>query len=455
MKPADAGAADTIAAVATPPGRGGVGIVRVSGPLAPVIAESLLGRCPAPRYALFTRFRDAGGGVLDQGLALYFPAPASFTGEHVLELHGHGGPVVMDLLLGRICALGARPAAPGEFSQRAFLNGKLDLAQAEAVADLVAAGTAEAARAAVRSLEGALSSRVADLTEHLVALRTHVEGAIDFAEEDIEFLSESAVDRRLEDLLRRLTGIEEQAHRGRLLQEGIQAAIVGRPNVGKSSLLNRLAGRETAIVSEFPGTTRDLLRESLDLDGVPLHLVDTAGLRGDSTDPVEREGVRRAWGALARADHVLLVVDDRDALAADDRALLDRVPAGPAVTVVRNKIDLTGGAPGRVAAEGAPVELRVSARTGAGIDALRTHLRGGAGPVDGAGVFAARRRHLDALRRARERLFEGRRQWCAHHAPELLAEDLRAAHRALGEITGAFTSDELLGRIFSTFCIGK
>ncbi len=454
MNPADAGAADTIAAVATPPGRGGVGIVRVSGPLAPAIAESLLGRCPAPRYALFARFRDAGGGVLDQGLALYFPAPASFTGEHVLELHGHGGPVVMDLLLGRICALGARPAAPGEFSQRAFLNGKLDLAQAEAVADLVAAGTAEAARAAVRSLEGALSSRVADLTARLVALRTHVEGAIDFAEEDIEFLTESAVDQRLEDLLRRLAGLEEQAHRGRLLQEGIQAAIVGRPNVGKSSLLNRLAGRETAIVSEFPGTTRDLLRESLDLDGVPLRLVDTAGLR-DSTDPVEREGVRRAWDALARADHVLLVVDDRDGLAAEERALLERVPAGPVVTMVRNKIDLTGGAPGRVAATGDPVELRVSARTGAGIDALRTHLRGGAGPVDGAGVFAARRRHLDALRRTREQLFEGRRQWRAHHAPELLAEDLRAAHRALGEITGAFTSDELLDRIFSTFCIGK
>ncbi len=454
MNPADAGAADTIAAVATPPGRGGVGIVRVSGPLAPAIAESLLGRCPAPRYALFACFRDAGGGVLDRGLALYFPAPASFTGEHVLELHGHGGPVVMDLLLGRVCALGARPAAPGEFSQRAFLNGKLDLVQAEAVADLVAAGTAEAARAAVRSLEGALSSRVADLGERLVALRTHVEGAIDFAEEDIEFLTESAVDRRLEDLLRGLAGLEEQAHRGRLLQEGIQAAIVGRPNVGKSSLLNRLAGRETAIVSEVPGTTRDLLRESLDLDGVPLRLVDTAGLR-DSTDPVEREGVRRAWDALARADHVLLVVDDRDAPAAEDRALLDRIPAGPAVTVVRNKIDLTGGAPGRVAATGAPVELRVSARTGAGIDALRTHLRGGAGSVDGAGVFAARRRHLDALRRTRERLFEGRRQWRAHHAPELLAEDLRAAHRALGEITGAFTSDELLGRIFSTFCIGK
>ncbi|GBE48907.1 tRNA modification GTPase MnmE [bacterium BMS3Bbin12] len=454
MNPADAGAADTIAAVATPPGRGGVGIVRVSGPMAPAIAEALLGRRPVPRYALFARFRDAAGGILDRGLALYFPEPASFTGEHVLELHGHGGPVVMDLLLGRVCALGARPAAPGEFSQRAFLNGKLDLAQAEAVADLIAAGTAEAARAAARSLEGALSSRVADLTERLVVLRTHVEGAIDFAEEDIEFLTESAVDRRLEDLLRTITGLEEQAHRGRLLQEGIQAAIVGRPNVGKSSLLNRLVGRETAIVSEFPGTTRDLLRESLDLAGVPLRLVDTAGLR-DSTDPVEREGVRRAWDALARADHVLLVVDDRDGLAAEGRALLDRVPAGPEVTVVRNKIDLTGGVPGRVAATGAPVELRVSARTGAGIDVLRTHLRGGAGPVDGAGVFAARRRHLDALRRTRERLIEGRRQWCAHHAPELLAEDLRAAHRALGEITGAFTSDELLGRIFSTFCIGK
>ncbi len=454
MDAAERDSGETIAAVATPPGRGGIGVLRVSGPRVPHIATCLLGRCPRPRHARFARFRAADGTAIDHGLALYFPQPASFTGEHVLELQGHGGPVVMDLLLARVCALGARPARPGEFSQRAFLNGKLDLAQAEAVADLIAAGTAAAARAAARSLEGEFSRRVDELAQRLVALRMHLEAAIDFAEEDIDRLGEDAVDRRLRDILAALTQVEQGAARGCLLQEGVHAAIVGRPNVGKSSLLNRLAGREAAIVTPEPGTTRDLLRETVDLDGVPLRLVDTAGMR-EAADAAEREGVRRARAALAEADHVLLVVDDRTGPDPDDEALLAQVPEGVTVTVVHNKIDLTGAAPGPFTTGDGRVALRVSALTGDGIEALRARLRGGPPSEAGAGEFGARRRHLLALQRAREDLEEAARQWGALRAPELLAEDLRAAHRVLGEITGEFTGEDLLDRIFANFCIGK
>lgn len=454
MDTPERGSGDTIAAVATPPGRGGIGVVRLSGPRVPHIAERLLGRCPRPRHARLTRFLAADGGAIDHGLALYFPRPASFTGEDVLELHGHGGPVVMDLLLARVCALGARPARPGEFSQRAFLNGKLDLAQAEAVADLIAAGTAAAARAAARSLEGELSRRVDELARGLVDLRMYLEAAIDFDEEDIERLGADAVARRLQDILAALTQVEQGAARGCLLQEGVLAAIVGHPNVGKSSLLNRLAGREAAIVTPEPGTTRDLLRETVDLDGVPLRLVDTAGLR-EAADAAEREGVRRARAALAEADHVLLVVDDRTGPDPDDEALLAQVPGGATVTVVRNKIDLTGAAPGPVTTAEGGGALRVSALTGDGIDALRARLRGGPATDAGAGEFGARRRHLLVLQRAREELEEAARQWEARRAPELLAEDLRAAHRVLGEVTGEFTDEDLLDRIFASFCIGK
>ncbi|HEB98890.1 MAG TPA: tRNA uridine-5-carboxymethylaminomethyl(34) synthesis GTPase MnmE, partial [Thiotrichales bacterium] len=365
---------DTIAAVATPPGRGGVGIVRISGPAVPEIARTLLGRLPEPRHAEFHRFRDAGGQVIDEGLALYFPAPRSFTGEDVLELHGHGGPVVMDLLLQRVLALGARAARPGEFSERAFLNGKLDLAQAEAIADLIDSGTAQAARAALRSLEGEFSHRIQALVEALIELRVYVEAAIDFPEEEVDFLAEPEVGQRLTALEQAFDAVQGAARQGRLLREGMTLVIAGRPNAGKSSLLNALAGRESAIVTEIPGTTRDLLREHVQIDGMPLHLIDTAGLR-ETADVVEREGVKRAWAEIERADRILLVIDDREGLAEEDRGILARLPEGVPVTLVYNKIDLTGRSPGPAEGEDDRPALGLSARTGAGLDALREHLK--------------------------------------------------------------------------------
>ncbi|HQU14590.1 MAG: tRNA uridine-5-carboxymethylaminomethyl(34) synthesis GTPase MnmE [Chromatiales bacterium 21-64-14] len=444
---------DTITALATPPGRGGVGIVRVSGPAAASIARALLGFLPAPRMACYRRFRDVDGTTLDHGLALFFPTPNSFTGEDVLELHAHGAPVVLDSLLRRVCGLGARLAGPGEFSRRAFLNGKLDLVQAEAVADLIASATGQAARAALRSLEGVFSTQVCELVEAVAELRAYVEGAIDFPEEDIDFLARGQVDERLEALSARLLGVQGPARQGFLLHEGLRIAIVGRPNVGKSTLLNRLVGRAAAIVTDVPGTTRDVLREVVDLDGMPLHLVDTAGLR-DTGDAVEREGVRRAWEEIGHADRILLVVDDRAALGAEDQPLLAKLPTDVALTVIRNKIDLSGHPPGQGEQEGR-TQLWLSAHTGAGVDVLRAHLRRAAGLEEGASAFVARRRHLDALDRAQLHLTQGRRQLQAQGAPELLAEDLRHAQRALGEITGAVTTEDLLGRIFASFCIGK
>lgn len=445
---------DTIAAIATPPGQGGVGIVRVSGPAAPRIGEALLGPLPAPRYAAFKSFRDADGAPIDQGLALYFQAPHSFTGEHVLELHGHGGPVVLDLLLARVLALGARPARAGEFSERAFLNGKLDLAQAEAVADLIAADTAQAARAAAGSLQGELSRRVHGLVENLITLRMYVEAAIDFPEEEVDFLADQAVADQLADIAARFDELQAGARQGCLLREGMTVVIAGRPNAGKSSLLNALAGQDSAIVTDIPGTTRDLLREHVQIDGMPLHVVDTAGLR-DSADPVEREGIRRAWQAIEGADRLLLVVDDRLGWGDEEDAIVRRLPVQLQRTVVHNKIDLSGHPP-EVMGEVSDARVYLSLRTGDGLDALRDHLKAAVGYRESAeGAFMARRRHLDALARARSHLEEGRRQLETHRAGELLAEELRQAQQTLGEITGEFTSDDLLGRIFSSFCIGK
>ncbi|MGE0080314.1 MAG: tRNA uridine-5-carboxymethylaminomethyl(34) synthesis GTPase MnmE [Thiohalomonadaceae bacterium] len=445
--------ADTIAAIATPPGRGGVGIVRVSGPAAREIAERLLGHCPPPRHACYLPFRDAEGRVLDQGIALFFSHPHSYTGEDVLELQGHGGPVVLDLLLDAVLTAGARAARPGEFSERAFLNGKLDLAQAEAVADLIEAGSREAARLALRSLQGAFSSRVHQLVETFTALRTYVEASIDFSDEDIDFLGEGDVAGRVERLLAEVGAVREAARQGTVMREGITVVIAGRPNAGKSSLLNALAGREAAIVTEIPGTTRDVLREHIAIDGVPLHVVDTAGLR-DSEDRVEREGIRRAWGELEKADRILLVVDDATGIAAEERAILERLPHIP-VTVVRNKIDLSGNPPALRDGEVGP-ELRLSARSGIGLDLLRDHLKQTVGWRDSTeGLFMARRRHLDALDRVAAHLTRGSRSLRDWRAGELLAEELRLAQQALGEITGEVTSDDLLGRIFSSFCIGK
>jgi tRNA modification GTPase len=446
--------ADTIAAIATAPGRGGIGIVRVSGRGCRSIAETLLGRVPQPRAAELHRFLDAAGDAIDEGLALFFPAPASFTGEDVLELHGHGGPVVMDLLLRRTLELGARAAEPGEFTQRAFLNDKLDLAQAEAVADLIDSGSEQAARAALRSLQGEFSSQVHDLAEAVLELRMWVEAAIDFPEEEVDFLGDRGLGDRLDSIRHRFAELAEAARQGALLRDGLTLVIAGRPNAGKSSLLNRLAGYDAAIVTPIPGTTRDVLRERIEIDGLPLHVLDTAGLR-DSPDEVEAEGIRRAHRELARADRVLFVVDAADpAAVAGIGTDLAALPTDAPRTVVFNKIDRLDGEP-RLE-QGDPPRIQLSAATGAGLELLRAHLKDCVGfhPA-GAGVLSARARHLDALRRARAHVEEAHRLLSERHAGELVAQELTDAQRQLGEITGEVTSDDLLGRIFASFCIGK
>ncbi len=445
--------ATTIAAIATPAGRGGIGIVRLSGPRVAHIAVELLGELPEPRRAALRIFRSANGEMIDGGLALYFPGPASFTGEDVLELHGHGGPIVMDLLLARCVELGAKLAAPGEFSRRAFLNDKLDLAQAEAIADLIDSGSIEAARAASRSLQGEFSAAVHSLTEAVIETRMHVEAAIDFPEEEIDFLADTALRARLDRALELCADITAKARQGALLREGMTVVIAGQPNAGKSSLLNCLAGYAAAIVTDIPGTTRDVLRERINIDGMPLHIADTAGLR-DVADVVEAEGIRRAREEMSRADRILYVVDATRAL--DDEAVLHETHSLPAVPVtwIFNKVDLTSG---RVRIEQSqPPRVFVSASTGEGIDLLRAHLKECMGYVGAdAGTISARRRHLDALARARMHLEQAATQLIEHRAGELMAEELRQAQQALAEITGEFTSDDLLGKIFSSFCIGK
>nr|VFJ52535.1 MAG: tRNA modification GTPase trmE [Candidatus Kentron sp. DK] len=454
----------TIAAPATPPGRGGIGIVRISGPKTVPIAESILGSIPPPRYATYKNFRDARGEAIDSGLALYFPSPHSFTGEDTLELHGHGGPVVMDLLLRRVLALGAVLARPGEFSERAFLNGKLDLVQLEAIADLIESSSEQAANAARRSLQGIFSRAIRELLERLLELRTHIEAAIDFPDDEIDLLSAPETGTRLMAITDELQRVLDAAHRGSVLREGARIVIAGRPNVGKSSLLNALAERETAIVTDVPGTTRDVLREHIHVDGLPLYLFDTAGLR-ETRDPVERQGVRRAMDAIGKAELLLLVVDEKGPQA-EDRALLEKLrpsqaketesePARRAATItVQNKIDLIGGQPEVLHTESG-VRVALSAKTGAGLPLLREQLRRQAGlQQDTEGLFLARRRHLDALERVSSALDSAKRQLLAG-AGELLAEDLRRAQQALGEITGEFTTEALLDRIFSGFCIGK
>lgn len=446
-------ALDTIAAQATPPGRGGVGIVRISGPKASECARVILGHCPSPRYAEYLPFVDSEGEVVDEGLALYFPGPNSFTGEDVLELQGHGGPVVMDRLLAIVQQLGVRLARPGEFSERAFLNGKLDLAQAEAIADLIDASSEQAARSALRSLRGELSERVHELTERLTELRIYVESAIDFPEEEVDFLGDGEVASRLNGIQETLTAVQAAAQQGRLLREGMTVVLAGLPNAGKSSLLNALAGQESAIVTEIAGTTRDVLREEINLDGMPLHIIDTAGLR-ESADAVEQEGIRRAWREIEQADRLLLLVDDAQGVTEEEMAIVDRLPHGLTVTVIRNKCDLSGNLPVVQSSE-LGTEIRLSAKTGDGLALLRDHLKQSMGyQGTGEGGFMARRRHLDALGRAETNLKNGE-QLLQQGAGELLAEELRLAQQALGEITGEVSSDDLLGRIFSSFCIGK
>lgn len=448
--------AETICAIATPPGVGGVGIVRVSGPGVPELAQGILGALPKPRLATFSDFRAATGRTIDSGIALYFPAPHSFTGEHVLELQGHGGPVILDLILNRALELGARMARPGEFSERAFLNDKIDLVQAEAIADLIESGTEAAARAAQRSLEGRFSEEVHGLQSALTELRVFVESAIDFPDEEIDFLADSDVVERLDAASEQLLALLENARQGRLLRDGIVVAITGRPNAGKSSLLNALAGSEVAIVTEVPGTTRDVLREQIHIEGIPLHVADTAGIR-ETEDAIEVEGIRRARAALASADIVLNVID----------VSAEKVGEAGAPPMVQdgqidvfNKIDLLD-EPGRAALASSPANsgvprALVSAKTGEGLGVLKAAVLrevGAGGPREGG--FSARQRHIDALRRVGGHLREGRTQLVEHQAGELLAEELRLAQKALGEITGEVTADDLLGEIFASFCIGK
>jgi tRNA modification GTPase len=447
------GPSDTIVAIATAPGRGAIGVIRVSGPDTPRVAAAVLGALPAPRRAVRRRFLDGDGAVLDDGVAVYFPAPASFTGEHVLEFQGHGGAVVMQILLQRLRMLGCRDARPGEFSERAFLNDKMDVAQAEAVADLIDAGTAVAARAAVRSMQGEFSAHIHALQAALTELRVYVEAAIDFPEEEIDVLSSTALADRLTRIFERFAAVTAAARQGALLRDGLTVVIAGKPNAGKSSLLNRLVGDDVAIVTEVPGTTRDVLRERVHLDGLPLTLIDTAGLR-PAGDVVEAEGIRRARLEIARADRLLYVVDastDAPRLPPD----LGDVPDRGSVTLVLNKIDLPGSAS---AADGEawPAVVRVSARTGEGMQQLREHLKAAAGYAGAdAGAFSARQRHLDALTRAQTEVQGAVAALHSTRAFELFAEDLRLAQLALGEITGEVSSEDLLAEIFGSFCIGK
>ncbi len=445
---------DTIAAVSTPPGRGGIGIVRISGPGTAAVAQALIGRLPAPRSAHYCAFRDDTDAVIDRGVALYFPAPASFTGEDVLELQGHGGPVVMDMLLSAALKRGARPARPGEFSERAFLNGRLDLSQAEAVADLIDSGSRSAARSAMRSPDGAFSERVRALADALSEVRAHIEACIDFPEEEIDFLSDPQLEQRLKSVRARLAATRASAGRGVLLKEGVRVVLAGQPNVGKSSLMNLLAGRDSAIVTDVPGTTRDIIREHIQLDGLPMHVIDTAGIRTPG-NAVEQHGVDRAWGAIESADALLLVIDDRIGLADADREIIARTPADVSRIVVNNKIDLSGTDPGAVRTDD-EVVVRLSARTGAGIEALESALKECVGyELGDEGSFMARRRHLDALERTAAAVDAANDVLRTHRAGELAAEELRQAQQALGEITGEVTSDDILGEIFSRFCIGK
>jgi len=440
----------TIAAIATPPGNGGVGIIRISGPLVSQIATQLLNKTLTPRLAHYSSFVDDQGITIDSGIALYFPGPASYTGEDTLELQGHGGSVVLDMLLRRVLALGARLANPGEFTERAFLNNKLDLAQAEAVADLIESSTEQSVRSAQKSMQGVFSTQVNELVEELTELRIYVEAAIDFVDEEIDFLSDGVVENRLTRLQQKLTQIQATAQQGRLLRDGMTIVLAGKPNAGKSSLLNALAGHEAAIVTDIAGTTRDVLRERIQLDGMPLHIIDTAGLR-ESDNAVEKEGIRRAHAEIQKADKVLLLIDARDP---ETQSILDTLPQDVDIVKIYNKIDLLGIAP-EIAQTEQGTSIYLSVKTGTGMELLTQYLQQSVGFNAAAdNVFIARRRHIEALNKGQE-FVESAIEQLQVQAGELVAEDLRQAQNSLAEITGQFSSDDLLGRIFSSFCIGK
>jgi tRNA modification GTPase trmE len=448
---------DTITAIATAPGRGGVGIVRVSGPNVEKIAAKLLGFVPKPREAIYTAFNDSQQNQLDKGIALFFPNPHSFTGEDVLELQGHGGPVILDLLLAAIIQTGARMARPGEFSERAFLNDKLDLAQAEAIADLIDASSKQAAMQALNSLKGTFSKKINTLVDDLIQLRMYVESAIDFPEEEIDFLTDGHVSGQLNNLISQVQAIFDAAQQGVLMREGMKVVIAGRPNAGKSSLLNALAESDVAIVTDIEGTTRDVLREHIHIDGMPLHVIDTAGLR-QSPDKVEQIGIERAWQEIAKADRILLMLDTTvniDLHTEDYWQQLNQHPECFAkVTLIHNKIDESGFKITEIKEK--IHEVAISAKSGAGLDNLREHLKTVMGYHQvGEGGFSARRRHIEAIQQALNYMLSGKHQLETAAAGELLAEDLRLAQDHLSEITGRFTPDDLLGKIFSSFCIGK
>lgn len=450
---------DTIVAQATPTGRGGVGIIRISGPKAKDVALAITGKELSIRRAEYLHFRDENGQTLDQGIALFFQAPYSFTGEDVLELQGHGGPVIMEMLLRRISQFkGVRLARPGEFSERAFLNDKMDLTQAEAIADLIDATSEQAARSALQSLQGAFSTRIHQLVDALIQLRIYVEAAIDFPDEEIDFLSDGKIAAQLDAIMAHLTAVKTEANQGAIMREGMKVVIAGRPNAGKSSLLNALSGKESAIVTDIAGTTRDVLREHIHIDGMPLHIIDTAGLR-EATDEVERIGIERAWAEIEQADRILFMLDSTTTQATRAQEIwpefIKRLPEHIGVTIIRNKADITN-EPLGICDENGQTLLRLSAKTGQGIDTLREHLKscmGFTGATESG--FMARQRHLDALQLAAEHLTQGHVQLHEFMAGEMLAEELRMAQDALNTITGEFSSDDLLGRIFSSFCIGK
>lgn len=459
---------DTICAIATPPGRGGVGIIRVSGPLALDIAQKILHFSPRTRHAHFTDFLDDNSELIDQGIAIYFPAPHSFTGEDVLEFQGHGGAFVLDRLLKNIISAGARLARPGEFSERAFINDKLDLAQAEAIADLIEASSEEAAKSAIKTLQGEFSRLIQTLSDSIIELRVYIEASIDFAEEEIDFLSEGNTEERLLNILVQTDAIVAQAKQGSILRDGMSVVIAGKPNAGKSSLLNALAGKDAAIVTEIAGTTRDTLIEQISIDGMPVHITDTAGLR-HSDDIVEREGIRRAMKAIQEADRILLVVDaSTDPVSVETAGtflqslgldMLNEPRFLRRLSLIQNKIDKTGQEPSLTESpqtNGIMSCIRLSAKSSQGMELLRQHLKDCMGySTSGEGGFIARRRHLEALQKSRQCLQQALYQLQGSREGELVAEDLKQAHRYLGEITGEFSTDELLGKIFTSFCVGK
>ena len=444
-------ATDSIAAIATAPGSGGIGVVRVSGPASVQIAQGILGACPPPRHAAYLAFKEADGSLIDRGIAIYYAAPHSYTGEDVLELQAHGGMALMQLLLARCIALGARQAGPGEFTRRAYLNDKLDLAQAEAVADVISAASAEAARSAMRSLSGEFSQRIHALLNQLINLRMYVEACLDFPEEDIDFITQGRVSEKLADISRQLQSVFAEARQGNLLREGIQVVLVGQPNVGKSSLMNQLAGEELAIVTPIAGTTRDSIKSAIQINGVPLHIIDTAGLR-ETADEIEQHGIARTWRALENANVALLLVDAAHGITETEKSILGRLPPVLPRVWVHNKIDLAADSPKCVEQDG-DTHIHLSAKTGAGMDLLRSQLLKLVGwQPSGEGVFMARARHLLALEMVEKNLAQST---LLLTQPELLAEELRQAQELLNTITGEFTPDDLLGEIFSRFCIGK